>query len=251
MAERITSRANPLMAQIKRLTASLDRETGLYAGEGGKLLEEALRWGAAVETVVYVPGTALPPLPEGVRVVETTGEVLASVSAQKSPQGVLFVGRAPAMAAPERLEGRRYLALEGVQDPGNVGTILRTADAFGADGLLLLPGCAEPYGPKTLRSSMGAAFRLPFWRVSLEELSVLAQASSLPLIGAALRKDARDVRTLDLRRGIILIGSEGRGLSREALARCGAAVTIPMRRRCESLNAAVAAAVLLWQGFEP
>lgn len=251
MAERITSRANPLLVHIRKLASSRAHrhEMGEYLGDGVKLLEEAVRWKAALTAVVYTPGTALPPLPAEVRQAEVPPDVMRSVSPMEAPQGALFTARIPALAAPETLPGGRYLALEGVQDPGNVGTILRTADAFEADGLFLLPGCADLYNHKTVRSSMGAVFRLPVWSCGLRQLLELARQSGLPLLGAALREDTVDVREADLRRGIVLLGSEGRGLSREALSACGQTVRIPMAGRCESLNVAAAAAALLWESY--
>lgn len=251
MAERITSRSNALMTHIRKIGSSRSyrRETGEYLGDGVKLLEEAVRWGAPVTTVVYTAGTALPPLPADVRQVEVPRDLMASISPMEAPQGALFLARLPAEAPPEALTGRRYLVLEGVQDPGNVGTMLRTADAYEADGLILLEGCADRYNPKTVRASMGAIFRTPSWSCTLAELLPLLRAAELPLLGAALREDTVDVRQADLRRAAILVGSEGRGLSREALAACHQTVRIPMGPRCESLNAAVAAATLLWEGY--
>ena len=180
---------------------------------------------------------------------EVPRDVMASISPMEAPQGALFTARTPDTALPDRLTGRRYLALEGVQDPGNVGTALRTADAFGADGAILLPGCADPFNHKTVRSTMGAAFRLPVYACALEELIPRLREAGLPLVASALRADAVDVRQADLRRGVILVGSEGRGLSREALDACDTAVRLPMEARCESLNAAVAAGLLLWEGY--
>ena len=251
MAERITSRANPLMVHIRKLAASRSHryETGEYLGDGTKLLEEALRWGAALAVVVHTEEAALPPLPPEVRQVEVPPDVMRSVSPMEAPQGVLFLARIPPMTPPETLPEGRYLALEGVQDPGNVGTIMRTADAFGADGLFLLPGCADLYNHKTIRSAMGAVFRLPVWSCGLEALRTLAEGAGQPQTGTALREDTVDVRGADLRRGIILLGSEGKGLSEAALSACGRTVRIPMRERCESLNVAAAAAALLWEGF--
>ena len=150
---------------------------------------------------------------------------------------------------PETLPGRRYVVLDGVQDPGNVGTVLRTLDAFDADGLLLTGGCADPFGPKTVRASMGAVFRRPVWSVTPEELGDLLRRSGIPLYGAALRPDAMDARQADYSRCALAIGSEGRGLSREVLDLCDKTVLIPMSPRCESLNAAIAAAVLLWESW--
>lgn len=249
--DRITSRANPLLSHIRRLSsdAAYRRQSGQFVGDSPKLLREALQWGVEPVCVVCTEGVALPTLTEGVRVVCVPGDVMASVSPMKSPQGVLFTGRIPALAPPEKLTGRRYVALEGVQDPGNVGAVLRTLDAFDGDGLFLLPGCADPYSPKTLRASMGALFRRPVWSCSASELCRLLQRSGLPLYGAALRLDTLDARTVDLTRAAVAIGSEGRGLSQELLALCDGTVRIPMSPRCESLNAAVAASVLLWEGY--
>lgn len=251
MAERITSRANPLMVRVRKLSASraYRRETGEFLGDGVKLLEEAVRSGAALTAVVYTAGTALPELPAGVRLAEVPEDVMKSISPMEAPQGALFTARSPGASPPEALTGQRYLALEGVQDPGNVGTITRTADAFAADGVFLLPGCADLWSPKTVRSSMGAVFRLPVWSCTLEALSSLAERAGLPLTGSALREDAMDVREADLRSAVMLVGSEGKGLSEAALSLCARTVRIPMAERCESLNAAAAAAVLLWEGY--
>lgn len=251
MAERITSRTNPLMTHIRKLVSSRNyrQECGEYLGDGVKLLEEAAHWQVPLRCVVHTADAELPELPGGVRLVEVPGDVMKSISPMEAPQGALFTAQLPEQSPPERLTGKRYLALEGVQDPGNVGTVLRTADAFGADGLFLLPGCADLYNPKTVRASMGALFRLPVWRCTLEELETLSSHSRLPLLGSALRSDAADVRQADLGQAVVLIGSEGRGLSPEALRCCAGTVRIPMRERCESLNAAAAAAILLWEGF--
>jgi len=251
MAERITSRSNPLITHIRKLTASRSHryDMGEFLGDGVKLLAEAAHWGAELTTVVFTAGTVLPELPDGVRLVEVPEDVMQSVSPMATPQGTLFLAKIPDLTPPVVLNGGRYLALEGVQDPGNIGTILRTADAFGADGLFLLPGCADLYHFKTVRSSMGAVFRLPAWSCSLEDLISLAERSGLSLIGTALREDTADVRQTDLTRSVVLLGSEGRGLSCEALAVCRKTVRIPMAQRCESLNVAAAAAVLLWEGF--
>lgn len=249
--EQITSRTNALMTHIRKLgnSRSYRQKTGEFVGDGGKLLEEALRWGGDLTAVVAVPGTVLPPLPAAVRQVEVSEELMRSISPMETPQGVLFTAKRPAAALPERLIGRRYLVMEGVQDPGNVGTVLRTADAFEADGVILLEGCADLWSPKTVRASMGAVFRRPVWSTELALLLPLLKTSGLPLLGAALMENTVDARKADLSRAAILIGSEGRGLSAEALAACDGTVRIPMSERCESLNAAVAAAVLLWEGY--
>lgn len=247
--ETITSRTNPLCTHLRKLVASVSyrRASGEFLCDSPKLLEEALLRQADLHTVVATEKAPLPPLPAGVRLVQVPADLMRSISPAQTPQGVLSVCGMPERPLPERLTGKRYVVLDGVQDPGNVGTILRTADAFRADGLFLVNACADLYNPKTVRATMGAVFRCPVWTCGTEELAALLKASGLPLYGAALRSDTEDARSVDYSRCAIAIGSEGRGLSREMLAVCGKTVLIPMREHCESLNAAIAAAVLLWE----
>lgn len=247
--EIITSRSNALCTHIRKLASSgaYRRKNGEFLCDSPKLLQEILLWGGALHTVVTAPGMELPALPADVRRVQVPADVMQSISPAQTPQGILAVCGLPERPLPKRLDGRRYVVLDGVQDPGNVGTILRTADAFGADGMLLVNGCADLWSPKTARASMGALFRCPAWSCSPEMLGGLLKDSGLPLYGAALRQDTLDVRTADYRRCAVAIGSEGRGLSDQVLALCTRTVRIPMRDHCESLNAAAAAAVLLWE----
>lgn len=246
--ERITSRKNPLLTHIRKLSgsAAYRRETGEYLGDGVKLLEEALRWGAELTTVVTTEAVC-PQLPEHVRHVVVPADVMASVAPSDTPQGALFLAVRPAADLPETLTGKRYLVLDGVQDPGNVGTVWRTADAFGADALILVGACADPFSPKTVRATMGAAFRLPVYVTSDKALHERCTSAALPLYATALRADTEDIRTADLTRCAVVIGSEGSGVSPELLAQCHRTLKIPMRERCESLNAAVAASVVLWE----
>ncbi len=246
--EKITSRQNPLAVQIRKLNASRSfrRDQGLFTGEGPKLLAEALKSGAVVTAVVSSEGTQVP-CPEGARRVEVPPDLLGSLCDTRTPQGVLFLCKTWDTAPPKKLPGERYLVLDGLQDPGNVGTVWRTADALGADGILLVNGCADPFSPKTVRATMGACFRLPACELAAEDLPGLLARSNLPLYAAALGGDTADVRELDLRRCAVVIGSEGRGVSPQVLAMCERTLKIPMRSRCESLNAAAAAAVVLWE----
>ena len=248
-AEYITSRKNPLMTRIRRLTASRSyrREQGLFLGDGAKLLEEALKWHAPLETVVLTEGVDAPALPDGVRLVQVPGDVMTSISPMESPQGALFLCRTAETALPERLPGARYLVLDGVQDPGNVGTIWRTADALGADGLILVNGCADPWNPKTVRATMGACFRLPVYETGADGLAPWLGEQGIPLYATALREDTVDLREAELSRCAVVIGSEGRGVSEGLLSQSAKTLKIPMRARCESLNAAAAATVVLWE----
>ena len=246
--EYITSRKNPLISHLRKLAAdrAYRRASGEFLGDGVKLLEEAARWNAPLTAVVCTPGVPLPPI-GGARRVEVPEDVMASVSPLKTPQGALFTARLPETAPPEALAGRRWLVLDGLQDPGNVGTIWRAADALGADGLLLVNRCADPFSPKTVRSTMGACFRLPVYEREAEDLPGLLERSGAALYAAALGEDAADVRELDLSRAAVVIGSEGSGVCPELLALSQNTIKIPMRDRCESLNAAVAAAIILWE----
>lgn len=247
--EQITSRANPLVARMRKVRASREarHEEGLFLCEGPKMLREALKWGAEIESILCVAGMELEDIPPSVRVAEGPEELIAAAADTKTPQGVVFLCRLPG-SNEKSISGQRFLVLDGVQDPGNVGTIWRTADAFGADGLILTGACADPWGPKTVRSTMGAAFRLPVWERPLEQLAAELSALGVPLYATALREDTEDVRQATLSgKAAVIIGSEGRGISPQALALCERTLKIPMRARCESLNAAAAACVVLWE----
>ena len=145
--ETITSRQNPLCTHLRKLAASASyrRQRGEFLCDSPKLLKEALLWGAEIRTVVTTAGVDLPELPLGVRQVEVPAEVMKSLSPMETPQGTLFTCAIHAEPLPETLAGRRYVVLDTLQDPGNVGTILRTADAFHADGMFLVNGCADLY----------------------------------------------------------------------------------------------------------
>ena len=246
--EQITSRTNPLITRFRKLASDrkLRRSENLMVCEGPKLLSEALSWG-------FIPETALITsdfngiLPGQTRTVQVPPDLLRSVAPTQTPQKVLFLVPIPRAPLPVVLNGMRYLVLDGLQDPGNVGTLWRTADAFGADGLLLLPGCADPWSPKTVRATMGACFRLPVWEASLEEALAVFARSALPLYATALRDDTIDLRVLPVDRAAVAIGSEGHGVSKALLEACAATVKIPMTDRCESLNAAIAGTVALWE----
>lgn len=248
--EQIASRQNNLIKHLKKLAGERKyrRACGEFLCEGPKMLAEAERWGFCPKVIVGTDA-ALVQQWEGraARTALVDGELLAYAADTETPQGLLFTCEMPERAA--GLPGERLLVLDGVQDPGNVGTILRTADAFGADGLVLLPGCADPWSPKVVRATMGACFRLPVLSCTLEELGGMLAERRMPLYATALRDDTLDIRSVDLRRAAVVIGSEGRGVSDAVLERCAATVKIPMRERCESLNAAMAAGIVLWEAY--
>jgi TrmH family RNA methyltransferase len=249
--ETITSRQNPLFQKIRKLNSSnsFRRQQGLFMGEGIKLLEEAVKWGVDLSFLVKTAEITLP-VSLSARVVETPADVLSSLADTETPQGVVFACGMPDTVLPDRLSPGRYLVLDGVQDPGNLGTVWRTADALGAAGLILTGSCADPFGPKAVRATMGACFRLPVWKGDRLAVSELLKCSGIPLYATALRADTEDIRKVELSRAAVVIGSEGRGISEELLDRCEKTLKIPMTDRCESLNAAVAAAIVLWEGWK-
>ena len=247
--ERITSRKNPLLEHMRRLDgAAYRRAQGEFLCDSPKLVEEALRHGAQVVSLAVSDGVTLPQgLAPDVRCVTVPKDVMTSVSSMRTPQGMLAVCRMPDTALPEVLAGQRYVVLDGVQDPGNVGTVIRTADAFGCDGVILLAGCADPYSVKTLRSSMGAVFRTQPQHLTREAAINACREAGIPLLATAMSSDAADLREADLGASAVIIGSEGQGICQELFDAAQGKIIIPMSPRCESLNAAIAAAIVLWQ----
>ena len=245
MPETVTSRHNPLLVHVKKLLSSRAyRQThGEFAADGVKLLQEALRWKIPITAVVLTEGVACPELPNGVRAVCVPSDVMQSVSAMDAPQGALFTCRIP---DPQPLTlSPGTLILDELQDPGNLGTILRTADAMQVP-VVLSEGCADLWNPKTVRASMGALFRTRVSVASRQEIICCARKSGISLIAAALSPRAEDIRNTPLD-GAVIIGNEGRGISEEFLTAADREIIIPMNERCESLNAAAAAAIILWE----
>jgi TrmH family RNA methyltransferase len=242
----IKSRKNPIIVHMKKLGADSDyrHDAGEFLCDGEKLLNEAVLNGAAV-TAVLCSGKKPQGLPGNVPVYTVPKDIIESVSPLKSPQDILFSCRMPVRSGSLGAEGF-HIILEGIQDPGNVGTILRTAGAFNVGSVILTGGCADPYNPKTIRASMGAIFRQPILFMELDNIRALKN-SGLKLFGTALNEESRDVRAVSFKDAAVAVGSEGKGLSKELLALCDEKIIIPMSPKCESLNAAVAAAIVMWE----
>ena len=245
MTERITARKNPLLQQVRKLLTSRKerQQTGLFVADGTKLLAEAVRWWPGLHTVILSDGITAE-VPEGVRTVYVPEDVMESISPMQTPQGALFICRLPEQTAFAPQPG--MLLLDGIQDPGNLGTILRTADALDIP-VALLEGCADPYSHKVVRSSMGAVFRRPVVQTTWQEACAHCAEAGIHVAVTALSDRAEDIRKIERENTVIAIGSEGRGLSAGILAMCGKQMIIPMNPACESLNAAVAAAVAMWE----
>lgn len=237
--EIIRSRQNETVKRFIALASGgrARQEAGEYIGAGDKLLAEAVASGAEVTCVL-----AAEPV-EGLPYRLVTPEILKAVSPLQNSPGPVFSVRMRTLPPASAL--RRVIVLENVQDPGNVGTVLRTADAFGMDLVVLCGACADPYNPKTVRASMGAVFRQPVARAEAAELPAIL--GGLPLYGAALAENAADIRALPKTGLAVAVGNEGSGLTPELLALCEGTALIPMRPQTESLNAGVAAAVIMWE----
>lgn len=242
----ITSRKNPLLQQARRiLTSRREREeTGLFAGEGTKLLAEAVRYAPEWLHTVFLAEGVEQETPEYVRRVRLPKELLACLSTMDAPQGAIFLCRMP--EEPEFVPKPGTLLLDGLQDPGNLGTILRTADALGTS-VVLLEGCADRFSPKTVRATMGALFRRPAYRMDWEAARDAFHQAGIPIAVTALSPRAEDIREADVSKMAVVIGSEGRGVRPEVLEQADRELIIPMDPHCESLNAAVAATIVLWQ----
>lgn len=247
--ERIESVQNPTIKRLKALKNKKGRQEadGLFLVEGESCVEEALVYGQ-VECILARRETPLTQEAEhrGVRVILVSDRVLEAVASVKTAQEVLAAARL--MKRPFPLSPGLFVAMEDVQDPQNVGAILRTADAAGAAGAILSPDCADVTGPKAVRASMGSVFHLPIWTPEeflfglreLQEAGVQIVAGSLHgQQGGPLPKNA-----------CILIGNEARGLSKEALELADLRYTIPIYGQAESLNAGVAAGILLYRAKE-
>ena len=246
MEERITSRRNPLLAHTKKLLTSraYREKSGEFAADGVKLLAEAARWYPGLHTVIAEEHVELCKLSDTVRVVRVPRDVMQSVSLMDAPQGAIFLCRLPERKPGTILPGT--LLLDGIQDPGNLGTILRTADALDIP-VTLLEGCADHYSPKTVRASMGAVFRTQPVKADWAEVKAACAEAQIPVAVTALSRRAKDLRNAGLRGMAVVIGSEGQGVRREILESADGELIIPMNKRCESLNAAVAAAIVMWQ----
>ena len=245
MEQRITARKNPLIQQVRRLVSSRKerQQSGLFVADGTKLLSEAVRWWPGLDTVILSDGVEAD-VPESVRTVRVPEEIMAYISPMETPQGALFLCRLPEKAAFAPQKG--MLLLDGIQDPGNMGTILRTADALEVP-VVLLEGCADPYGHKVVRASMGAVFRTPVIQSDWQTVQQACRDARIPVAVTALTDRAEDIRNAKLSEMAVVIGSEGRGVRQEILENADRELIIPMNPRCESLNAAVAATIAMWQ----
>jgi len=252
----ISSRDNPHIKAAVRLRDSAAERCapGSFFLEGFRLCADALASGYAPERLFLTPA-ARERYPTAsleqaaAQVFEIAEAVARKLGDTQHPQGVFGVfGRQAAKQNFWQPKGN-YIALENIQDPGNLGAIARTAEALGLHGLLLC-GCCGAFHPKALRASMGALLRLPVTQAG--DLPAALRDSALPCYAAVPDRDARPILDCDFTQGgVIVVGSEAHGLSQEAIAACPYKITVPMPGGAESLNAAAAAAILMWEMVKP
>jgi TrmH family RNA methyltransferase len=252
----ISSRENKLIRHISRLAANgkYRAECGEYVCEGEKLLREAITCGAEIKSVLWeaqsfekrADAELLDALESrDCRVATAQGGVFGAASTLETFAGPVFVCGIPEHDG--EVKPGCYIALDAVQDPGNVGTIIRSADAFNIDGVFLLPGAADAYAPKTVRAAMGSLFRVSIYKVSADKFFRAMDAAETPVYTAALTDGAANIRDINLSRAAVIIGNEGNGVNPANIARAAGSVIIPMPGRAESLNAAVAASIIMWE----
>ena len=245
MPELLTSEKNPLLKEIRKAAhrGALTSD-GLAVAEGPHLLEEAVRSDVRIRAIVVAESARVELPVTDARVVYVADSVFSGLSSTEAPQGVLALIQPPSWRFADLVRQQALLVvLDGIQDPGNAGAILRAAEAFGATGAVFLKGSVNPYNPKALRASAGSVFRLPLVAgVTNEELF---EQAPMPLFAAAPRAKTL-LADADLAQACALvIGSEGRGVS-EAVTGRATGVRIPTQQ-VESLNAAVAAGILLYE----
>jgi TrmH family RNA methyltransferase len=256
----IESRQNP---RVKELRAALSRSgrtpSGLIAIEGEHLVAEAIRshlhFAATFLRDGYQPPFALPDDAEHLLL---PAEVFASAVSTEQPQGIAALVHAPTFSADALFPAATppllpplvpplILVLAGLQDPGNVGTLIRSAEAFGASGVLLLPGTASPWNPKALRASAGSAFRVPMLTIAEADALTLLRDRGVPALAAVVHGGVPVAEARLAEPAALLIGNEGAGLSPALLAAADRRITIPTPGPVESLNAAIAGSLLLYE----
>lgn len=236
----ITSRTNDRVKAARSLQdAKTRRETGLHLIEGDKLVSDAIASGAKVRTVFALETV---PAFEGVETVYVSESVLDAITSAKTPQHMCAVVETPDCICPKTYPEGLLIALDRLQDPGNLGTILRTADALGARGLLISPDSADPFSPKALRAAMGSTYHLPLYIGALEtELPKLSKQGFTCICGHLKGSETLPQIT---KRTALIVGNEGQGVSQTVADLC-VRYRMPMRGRAESLNAAVFAALMM------
>lgn len=256
----VTSLTNPIIKDIKALTAKKEREeSGAFLAEGLKLIIDAVELGWEIRTLVYAKAAKGKPLVEQVAsktvargglVLEVSEKVLASITRRDNPQMVVgvFEQQWKRLDQVSLQKGQTFVALDRVRDPGNLGTIIRTADAAGASGVILVGECTDPFSLETVRATMGSVFAMPVYRASAEDFLGWAKQSGGQIVATHLAGSV-DYRTIDYAKKptILLMGNEQGGLPEQLAKAADRLARIPQAGRADSLNLAVATAVMLYE----
>ena len=256
----VTSLSNPIVKDIKALSQKKDREeTGTFMAEGLKLVIDALELGWTITTLVYAKNAKDKPLVSKVAartvaagglVLEVSEKVLSAITRRDNPQMVVgvFKTRWKPLTQIRPAANETYVALDRVRDPGNLGTIIRTADAAGASGVILVGECTDPFSLETVRATMGSLFAIPVVRATPEEFLAWKQGAGVSVVATHLA-GAVDYRTIDYRKKpvVLLMGNEQQGLPDNLARQADALARIPQAGLADSLNLAVATAVMLFE----
>lgn len=240
----ITSKANSVVKNAKKLHQKKYRKSA-YLIEGWHLFEEAVQAGVTIEKI-FALESYKEQLAAFSQTVWVSEEILLDLADTQTPQGIVAVIQKEEVGLPDLHQGK-YLFLEDVQDPGNVGTMIRTADAAGFTGVIVSDKSADIYSLKTLRSMQGSHFHLPIYRMPLTSFVEEAKKSDLPILATTLSRDSKDYRELSsLENFVLVMGNEGQGISSVMAESADQLVHIGMKGRAESLNVAVAAGILMF-----
>lgn len=250
----ITSPGNPLIKRARALHQKKARlESGLFLVEGIHHIGEAIEAGWEIDTILYAPDMLTSNFGRGLidrvraKSQPVSVQVMESLADKENPQGILAIVRQRQIQVDGLKSVRTAAALVSPQDPGNVGTILRTMDAVDVDALFLLDDGVELYHPTVVRASMGTIFWKPIVNTSFNEFASWARNGGYQLIGASARGDVDYQTLIPNTSWVLVLGNEQKGLTAEQMKSCDVTVSMPMRGRVSSLNLAVAAGVLLYQ----
>lgn len=251
----ITSRQNPLVKQLRRALAQGEpTDEGYVAIEGVRLIEEAIRSGLRLHTIFFSKSASvraerlLPQIGKNVEAVLLSDDIFASAVATEHPQGAAALVTAPKFELEKVVApGALLVVVLGIQDPGNLGTILRSGEAFGASGVILAEGTVSMFNSKVVRAAAGSLFRLPCVSAPSGDVMPLLRKRGIRIVATTSHKGTA-LPQADLTGGVaVLIGNEGAGISRELLAKADERVMIPHSSQVESLNAGIAASIILYE----
>ena len=259
--QKITSVSNPLIKSLRGLDRKKNRnEAGLFLAEGARLIQQGLENGWQISTLVASPfglqrdhirSLANAALASGARVIEAPERVMGQITRKDNPGALVaaFQQQHRTLTALERTGSGIWIALYEVRDPGNLGTILRTADCAGLSGVVLLGTCCDPYSVEAVRASLGSVFDIKFAPASFEDFNRWRQAEGLKMVAASVNGTLRHDITSYGDRAVVLMGNEQAGLPDEVETACDALCLIPMRGGADSLNLAQATAIMSYEAW--